>query len=68
MYASIGYDPDLRRLVIFGGESSGGQPYGDTHLLNFDTMAWAAPAPPTGFQTAPAPRSRAMYAMDVPVS
>jgi Galactose oxidase, central domain len=68
MYASVGYDPDQRRLVIFGGESSGGQPYGGTHLLNFDTMTWSKPTPPTNFQTTPPARSRAMYSMDLPVS
>ena len=68
MYSTVGYDPALRRVVIFGGESSGGQPYGDTHMLDFDTMAWAKPVPPTTFQTTPPARSHAMYSMDVPVS
>jgi len=68
MYSTVGYDPAQRRLVIFGGESSGGQPYGDTYMLNFDTMAWAKPSPPLAFQTTPPPRSHAMYSMDLPVS
>jgi hypothetical protein len=68
MDANVGYDPALRRLVVFGGESCGGQPYGDTHLLDLDTMTWTKPAPPTAYQTTPRARSRAMYSMRLPVS
>ncbi|TFY74224.1 hypothetical protein EWM64_g9788 [Hericium alpestre] len=66
--ASIGYDPDSRSLLIFGGESQGGFPQSQTYLLNLNTLIWSTPTPPDGLTNTPPPRSAAIGGSDFAAS
>ncbi|KAL0949966.1 hypothetical protein HGRIS_009986 [Hohenbuehelia grisea] len=66
--AVMGYDETSRSLIIFGGESAGGFPQGQTYLLNLDTLAWSSPSPPTTLSRTPSARSGALGGIDAAAS
>ncbi|EKM80297.1 hypothetical protein AGABI1DRAFT_84761, partial [Agaricus bisporus var. burnettii JB137-S8] len=51
--AAIGYDETSRSIILFGGESQGGFPQGQTYLLNLDSLTWDVPSPPSGLHRTP---------------
>lgn len=66
--ASIGFDPVHKKVLIFGGESSGGIPQSQTYLLDLGTMTWEQPSPPDNLASPPPARSAAISGQDLAAS
>ncbi|EJD01377.1 uncharacterized protein FOMMEDRAFT_21769 [Fomitiporia mediterranea MF3/22] len=68
-YASIGFDPTSRTILIFGGESNG-FPQQQTYLLNLSGLSWFSPhsTVDTLADVKPPPRSMAISGDDFAAS
>lgn len=62
--AHMAYDPAKRVLIIFGGESSAGNPTQQTYILQLDSLSWRIPIPPDAQQGIPPSRSAGVFGLD----
>ncbi|KAG8865277.1 hypothetical protein FRB96_000167 [Tulasnella sp. 330] len=62
--AHLSYDPAKRVLVLYGGESSAGNPTQQTYILQMDDLAWRTPVPPDAQQGIPPARSAGAFGLD----
>lgn len=60
----LAFDPDKRVLVLFGGESSSGNPTQQTYVLQMDDLTWRTPEPPDAQQGIPPARSAGAFGLD----
>lgn len=62
--AHMAFDEAKRVIVIYGGQSSAGNPTQQTYVLQMDDLTWRTPEPPDSQQAIPPSRSAGAFGLD----